>query len=622
MTLRRKILYYSILVLLCLVLVAYALTNTIIINTLSNLESTYTTDSVNRVLSAIDDDINNLEITGTDWAMWDDTYEFIENPSQSYIEANLIDEMLIQLNLNFIVLANTSEQIIFAKALDLDEEKQIPLPIQHYLTPGSPLLTHTSPESITSAIILLRDNPVLVTSQPILTSKGEGPIRGTLIMGRYLNATAIRKLEDRTNTPIVIEPISVMKLPKDFWGRVNASSDENRVVVQPIDMTTVAGYAVIRDINNHPILVLRVDLPRDIYNQGFWNVFILLLGIICVFVLSSFGLFWIFDRQVLRRLTRIDNSVSRIGKTKGYQLLDSTTKDDDELTRLVNSINEMLNRLSESQTKIQQSEKEYHKLFNKSQQQYQEEKETRSKLEEEIQKRIEFTRALVHELKTPITPVLAAIELLQEEIHDERLLRLTRSIDRSANYLNKRIDELLDLARAETNRLDLNIVPVDITALLNDIGQMMTALALQNGQTMVIDVPSHLPIVSGDDGRLRQVVENLLINALKFTPAGGTITVKAREESDNVVVEIQDNGQGISEEDQKRIFEPYHRRIGDREHLSGLGLGLALSKRFIELHGGKIWVSSQPGKGSTFGFSLALGKVDDGKKQARPRNKS
>jgi len=101
-------------------------------------------------------------------------------------------------------------------------------------------------------------------------------------------------------------------------------------------------------------------------------------------------------------------------------------------------------------------------------------------------------------------------------------------------------------------------------------------------------------------------VLNLLINASKFTPEGGEITIRAREEDSKLIVEVQDNGPGIPENEQERLFQPYHRQIDDREHLSGLGLGLALCKNLVELHGGEIWVKSQVGKGSVFGFTIPV----------------
>jgi len=108
----------------------------------------------------------------------------------------------------------------------------------------------------------------------------------------------------------------------------------------------------------------------------------------------------------------------------------------------------------------------------------------------------------------------------------------------------------------------------------------------------------------------------LLINASKFTPEGGTITIRAGETNGSIIVEVQDTGRGIPEEEQSRLFVAYHRQLSDLEHLSGLGLGLALAKNLVELHGGKIWVKSHEGKGSTFSFSLPVASPGQ---EAEPR---
>lgn len=245
----------------------------------------------------------------------------------------------------------------------------------------------------------------------------------------------------------------------------------------------------------------------------------------------------------------------------------------------------------------------------KLQQLYEQERQLRQELEAEAQRRIDFTRALVHELKTPLTPVLASSELLVSELREEPYLSIARNIHRGASNLNKRIDELLDLARVEMGMLQVYPKPVDPLPLLRGIADDMAALVSSNGQSLALALPPSLAPVWADEERLRQVVLNLLINASKFTPEGGKITLKAEEKDSTLVVEVQDTGRGISEEEQRRLFQPYHRQMSDRERLSGLGLGLALCKHLVELSGGKIWVTSQVGRGSTFAFSLPLATV-------------
>ena len=242
----------------------------------------------------------------------------------------------------------------------------------------------------------------------------------------------------------------------------------------------------------------------------------------------------------------------------------------------------------------------------KLQEAYEKEKKLRQDIEAEAERKILFTRALVHELKTPLTPVLASSELLVSELKEEPYLSLAQNIHRGAANLNRRIDELLDLARVEIGMLEVNPKAVDANQLLPAIADDMKAMVTSNGQSLVMTISPSLSPVWADEERLRQIVLNLLINASKFTPEGGRITLRAKEEDSNLVVEVEDTGPGIPQEEQKQLFQPYHRQIPDREHLSGLGLGLALCKYLVELHGGKIWVQSEIGKGSTFGFSIPL----------------
>ena len=238
---------------------------------------------------------------------------------------------------------------------------------------------------------------------------------------------------------------------------------------------------------------------------------------------------------------------------------------------------------------------------------YAEEKKVRQELEAEVQRRIRFTRALVHELKTPLTPVLASSELLVAELHQEPWVSIAGNIHRGALNLSKRIDGLLDLAKVEIGILQLNTKMVDVQQLLQRVTNDMAAMVSRNGQSMILDLPPSLPLVWADEERLQQVLLNLLVNASKFTPERGVITLKAEEKGAELVVEIHDTGPGIPEEQQTRLFQPYYRYLSDREQLHGLGLGLALSKLLVEIQGGRIWVISKVGEGSTFGFALPMG---------------
>jgi len=143
---------------------------------------------------------------------------------------------------------------------------------------------------------------------------------------------------------------------------------------------------------------------------------------------------------------------------------------------------------------------------------------------------------------------------------------------------------------------------VDMKSIVLGTCVQITPLLQGKEQKLTTDLPASLPLIHGDGPRLEQVIMNLLTNAVKFTPLGGTISVKVREQDSGLMVAVKDNGIGIAKEDQARLFKPYSRISADRQRQPGLGLGLALSKQVVELHGGRIWVDSDSGSGSTFSF--------------------
>jgi len=232
-----------------------------------------------------------------------------------------------------------------------------------------------------------------------------------------------------------------------------------------------------------------------------------------------------------------------------------------------------------------------------------------SELEKKIKEKAEFTATIAHELKTPLTSIIASAGLLSEEIGGEAQepqRRLIQNILHSAHILEARLSELLDVTKAEVSRLQLQLQPLHIESLLQDVAWQIKPEIQRKAQHLTLDLPDSLPIVEADANRLEQVLLNLLTNASKFTPEGKNITLRAKKRNDDLIIEVQDSGIGISKENQARLFQPYYRVESDRQRYPGLGLGLALAKQIVELHGGKIWVESELGKGSTFAISLPL----------------
>ena len=236
-------------------------------------------------------------------------------------------------------------------------------------------------------------------------------------------------------------------------------------------------------------------------------------------------------------------------------------------------------------------------------------REEQPRVEQKEEEWLRFIDTLSHELKTPLTSIIAAAGLLAEELQekgDEPYQKLTANIIHNANTLESRLAELLDTVKAGSGRIQLQIEPVDAKSLLQGVGWQIGPLVQSRGQNLSVDLPKSLPLIQADGQRLEQAVLNLMTNASKFTAKGGHITLRARKLDTELLIEVQDDGIGIPVEEQPRLFKPYSRLSADRQRHPGLGLGLALAKQVVELHRGKIWVDSEPGKGSTFSIKLPL----------------
>lgn len=227
------------------------------------------------------------------------------------------------------------------------------------------------------------------------------------------------------------------------------------------------------------------------------------------------------------------------------------------------------------------------------------------RLQEESRKRVDYVLAMVHELRTPLTAIVATSELLKAEATSEPLSSLAESIHRSGCGLHTRVEELLDLGRCEAGILRLRESETDPSAMLRKVVEDMQSAAKKKKQSLGHRLPERLPTMLADEIRLRQVMMNLLDNAVKFTPQGGQIVVGARERRGWLEVEVADTGPGIAPELHRDLFEPYARLKTEKGRLSGLGIGLALCKGLVELHGGRIWARNRK-TGATFGFTIRI----------------
>ena len=226
------------------------------------------------------------------------------------------------------------------------------------------------------------------------------------------------------------------------------------------------------------------------------------------------------------------------------------------------------------------------------------------------QMRTEFVANVSHELRTPLTSIRGFLETLLDGAVEDPLTarRFLEIMVMETNRLTRLIDDLLQLSRLEDRRTVLRHERVDMATVVGRVVDIFQTRAQEKGVELGVEVEAHLPPVSGDPDMLAQVLVNLVDNAVKYTPEGGRITIRAGVVGGRLRVSVADTGVGIPEESLSRVFERFYRvdKARAREQ-GGTGLGLAIVKHIVEAHGGRVWAQSEVGRGSTFTFELPVG---------------
>jgi signal transduction histidine kinase len=303
------------------------------------------------------------------------------------------------------------------------------------------------------------------------------------------------------------------------------------------------------------------------------NLFIgVAIGALALALLLSLVLSW----SVIGPIQRIDSQVAAIASGDFSGRVDVGNRD--ELGALAANVNRMNDELDRLYRELEAASK--HKS--------------------------DFLASMSHELRTPLNAIIGFAQALRERMFGELNPKQEEYLDdilSSARHLLSLINDVLDLSKVEAGQVELEVAAFPLVDVLESGVVMVRERALDEDVRIALWADPEM-VVEADERRVRQVLFNLLSNAVKFTPSGGLVDVTAAQVNGEVRVAVTDTGPGIAAEDQHRIFEEFQQTELGIEQQDGTGLGLALSKRLVELHGGRIWVDSEPGKGSTFVFTL------------------
>ncbi len=365
MSLRSKIMIIMCATLISLIAVIYTIGQTIILKSFTELEKTIVHRNVERVLNVLADELIYLDRITVDWAAWDDTYVFIEDVNDNYVRSNLVDSTFTDLNINVMLFIDSSGRIVFGKGFDFRNGKEMPVP-KSLLTHVSKaaLLHHQDTKSRITGILLLSEGPMLIASRPILTSEEKGPIRGTLVMGRYLDSVEVEHLAKKTHLSITVRRFDDLKMPHDFRVARSSLSEEEPIFIRALSERSIAGYAMLKDIYGKPVLVLKVDMPRAIYKQGQASVHYFLLSLIVIGLIFSVISLLFLEKMILPRLFYLSASVNSIGSNSNFSGRVKMSGND-ELSEVAFGINRMLEALEQSQSNLQKSKEHYRNLAKK-----------------------------------------------------------------------------------------------------------------------------------------------------------------------------------------------------------------------------------------------------------------
>ena len=349
-SLRHKTLLIVLAALIGLVGGLFIVSRAVLLGGFSRLEDDFATENLGRASSALSNEIDTLQHTTDQFADSDQTYEYLSGVNPDSVRAEFPARIFEQLRVNFVVVLDRSGHKVFSKGFNIVSMSFAALPadLDKYLAPGSSLAANPQDPNDVSGIAMLESGPVLIDSSAILTSNSDGPPMGRLIMGRMLDADETVRLAGMTHMPIQIERIDSSKMPDDFRVAASAITTDHPDLIRPGAADTLAAYQEIHDIFGRPVAILRVVMPRKIYDQGRASLLQFLLLLLAAGAGFGAATMYLLERFVISRVGKLSDDITQIG-TSGDMGRRLSVSGQDELANLGDTINGMLEDLERVQ---------------------------------------------------------------------------------------------------------------------------------------------------------------------------------------------------------------------------------------------------------------------------------
>lgn len=624
MKIRIKIIGIVMMITILLAVVIYTISYSIMLNEFYKLEKEDVSKNVERTLNALSKEIKEVAQSSQDWGKWDDTYYYIENRNKDYEISNFNIESFEVLDLNEFVYTDLEGNIVYSKKFDHINGIESNLSEEDIFIYKK--LSNFN-KSIYSGLMYKNNELLIFSKSPILMGSRPSKSNGELYFSRNFDENHINKLEETTQMEISIYQLENYS----YLGEKSLITSNNltkEIFIHQVNNSYIIGYTILKDFEDKPISVIEITLPRRIIWAGKESLNYLLIFIICFSLIFGISLFIILEKVVISKIYNLSEEVKKVSESTS-QKKKVSEKGDNEITNLAHSINDMLSDLDASEKEIKLNSKELEKeksnLKNKTNElnkyvvelertrtatvnMLEDLKETNEHLKDMDKIKSNFLNIVSHELKTPLTAIFAYLDILKDmekNLTDDQKKGFD-AIKRNSDQLKGIINNILEISRIEAGKFELIITKINPIEKIRNTLQNLKPLVERKGLKFQMEVDKNLTKMETDEQRFEEIMNNLISNAIKFTEKG-SITISAKKKDKFAEFSIADTGVGVPEDKISQLFQKFYQVDASiSRKFGGTGLGLSITKQLIELQGGRIWVKSVLGKGTTFFFTLPI----------------